>query len=334
MKRFLYLNFILICLLSNVDVLADSTPPKAIPKDWSTVAKEARDTVVKVECGDSQGSGFYINDRVIITNFHVVENVPTFEYNFGGQTEVIGLVIIVNQEGEETVGIYAPKFASNEYDIAFLFTNKPGKVLPTNLSPIAGEPLLVIGSPENLDFSLTSGIVSGIRKNEKTGGIYIQTDAAINGGNSGGPLIDSKGQVLGIATFKLVSSEIDNIAFGISIKTVTDILAINDLSHMMKDVKIDDIKSKSNASTETETIKDLKEPSEAAGDLKDKESPQSTENLTEGKAAQPAKDSTEKDPAKKTSTSTSLKLLYIILSIVCATYLVKRILNSIDIKLW
>jgi S1-C subfamily serine protease len=99
----------------------------------------------------------------------------------------------------------------------------------------AGEPLFVVGYPDigieqlfeerttTLEPTVTSGVVSA-RRTLNSGVETIQTDAAINNGNSGGPVYNGDGEVVGIATFKPVGSDIDEIAFALAIETATEFL--------------------------------------------------------------------------------------------------------------
>lgn len=81
---------------------------------------------------------------------------------------------------------------------------------------IQGDPLYTVGSPSGLLYSVTSGIFSGYRKNAE--GIFLQTDAPINSGNSGGPLITKDGKVIGVNTAILKGTE--GIGFAIPISVV------------------------------------------------------------------------------------------------------------------
>ena len=77
-----------------------------------------------------------------------------------------------------------------------------------------GQKVIAIGNPLGLQFSVTEGIVSAINRAGSNGlKDYIQTDAALNPGNSGGPLIDTSGKVIGINNFKIGGSE--NIGFAL-----------------------------------------------------------------------------------------------------------------------
>lgn len=154
----------------------------------------------------SQGSGFVYDDRGhIVTNEHVVENDGTLYVQFadGSWTKA------------ELVG--ADKYT----DIAVLEVNRtPSEATPLQMAdriPEEGEPVLAIGAPHDLGGTLTTGVVSGVERNMKAYSGFtipdaIQTDAALNPGNSGGPLVSSEGQVLGINRAK----QGENIGFAIS----------------------------------------------------------------------------------------------------------------------
>lgn len=145
------------------------------------------------------GSGFIVSaDGYIVTNRHVVENADKLTVELQDNREIEA----------ELVGI------DDSLDIALL------KVDATNLKPISlgnsdalriGDTVLAFGYPLNLGFSVTSGIVSGIGRDMRTDqldvGTYIQTDADITFGNSGGPLVNAKGEVIGINTMIISRGE-------------------------------------------------------------------------------------------------------------------------------
>ncbi|MEK6845094.1 MAG: trypsin-like peptidase domain-containing protein, partial [Nanoarchaeota archaeon] len=90
-----------------------------------------------------------------------------------------------------------------------------------------GERVIAIGNPLGLQFSVTEGIVSGIHRpgiNELEA--YVQTDAALNPGNSGGPLINKNGKVIGINNFKIGSGE--SLGFALESNYIKD--AVNAIS--------------------------------------------------------------------------------------------------------
>lgn len=110
---------------------------------------------------------------------------------------------------------------SDRYDLALLKLD--GKYKTPFIKPldsnqtITGMPVYAIGNPLNIGYSVTSGIVSGvkIRKNDNTP--YIQTNAEINAGNSGGPLITQDGKVIGVITLSYVGLGVEGLNFAIPI---------------------------------------------------------------------------------------------------------------------
>ncbi len=138
----------------------------------------------------SMGSGFVISaDGYVLTNNHVVEGADTVTVRLSDRRELEAKVI-----GSDA-----------EYDIALLKINATGLpvvALGDSRSVKAGQWVVAIGSPFGFDHSVTAGIVSAIGRN--FGGTdqqyvpFIQTDVPINRGNSGGPLFNLDGQVIGI----------------------------------------------------------------------------------------------------------------------------------------
>ncbi|KAF1695855.1 DegQ family serine endoprotease [Pseudoxanthomonas daejeonensis] len=139
--------------------------------------------------GRSVGSGFIIsNDGYILTNHHVVDGADSITVRLSDRREFTAKLI----GSDET------------YDVALLKVD--GKGLPTlrqgQSSAIKpGQWVVAIGSPLGLDQSVTAGIVSAVGRTGGPGQQYvpfIQTDVAINRGNSGGPLLNTSGEVVGI----------------------------------------------------------------------------------------------------------------------------------------
>tara|TARA_Y100001968_G_C19372427_1_gene725799 strand:+ start:96 stop:1466 length:1371 start_codon:yes stop_codon:yes gene_type:complete len=153
--------------------------------------------IVEIKGKDSIGTGFVIshkrNKTYVLTNYHVVEGNNKVDIRWEDGNFDAGNVIS-DGGGEDTLG-----------DIAIVeIEGKVGKPLKlANYQPELGSDVVAIGSPEGLDFSITSGIVSALREDKK----IIQTDVAMNPGNSGGPLIDKSGCVIGMNTFILNNTE-------------------------------------------------------------------------------------------------------------------------------
>jgi serine protease Do len=163
--------------------------------DFSGIIEDAIKGVVTVKTDIGQGTGFIISSEgYIVTNAHVI-----------GGAKAAG---IITYEGElhqvELIG-------KNEYmDIALLKISGDYDMLELADSDDIqiGEKVIAIGNPLGLQFSVSEGIVSGVHRpglNEME--VYIQTDAALNPGNSGGPLINKEGEVIGINNFKIGGTE-------------------------------------------------------------------------------------------------------------------------------
>lgn len=166
---------------------------------------------------ESIGTGFILNEEgLIATNYHVVENGDEIKVTLYDGQEVSAK--IVNYD------------ATNDLAVIQMDKNVkvPGTVTLGDSSNLrVGESVIAIGNPLSKDFAgtVTSGIISAtgrdvtIGRNEYT---YIQTDAAINGGNSGGPLINARGEVIGINSAKIATDSVEGIGFAIPINTLID----------------------------------------------------------------------------------------------------------------
>ena len=168
-------------------------------KKYSIVelSKKSREGVVVISTDTGSGSGFVFkhskNRTFIITNSHVIngakkvlvswdngfEDIATVDIDAGGSGDLNDLAIV------SLNGIH-------------------GKVLSFKKNDIeVGTEVLAVGAPMGFDFTFTRGIISSMRNEKK----IVQTDAAVNPGNSGGPLIDMNGCVVGINTFGYTESE-------------------------------------------------------------------------------------------------------------------------------
>ncbi len=186
---------------------------------WDDIYEQVRSSVVTIRNivngnTSSTGSGvFFAEDSMtngyayIFTNAHVVTGATSIEVLLSNSTLVQG-TIVGYDTNEDVAVIQIPK--RNDYTIATLRKSSTLRI---------GEEILTIGSPlgEKYSETATSGIISNlniaITPDESTIDLYlIQIDAALNPGNSGGPLFDNNGNLIGINTIKLVSSETtDNI---------------------------------------------------------------------------------------------------------------------------
>lgn len=178
------------------------------------------DKITTVENSATQGSGIILtSDGYVVTNAHVIGNSKT-QY----------LLQVVTSDGKSyNAGVVG---YDSRTDIAVLKMDDAkglkAAAFGNSENIELGEDIIVVGNPGGLDYqnSITKGIVSAVdRKMSSTSLVkYIQTDAAINPGNSGGPIVNLYGQVVGIATAKIVSEKYEGMGFAIPSATAKDII--------------------------------------------------------------------------------------------------------------
>ncbi len=168
---------------------------KITKEDFSAVIEKSIKSVVAVMTESSVGSGFIItNEGYIVTNYHVIQgkdNIRVLTYDKQAlQAETIGIdklrdIALLKIEGD--------------YDYLSLADSDNLQV---------GKKVIAIGNPLGLSFTVTEGIISGIDR-EGPNGLeeYVQTDVSLNPGNSGGPLISTQGEVVGMNNFKIGDAE-------------------------------------------------------------------------------------------------------------------------------
>lgn len=182
---------------------------------YGKMIKAVNPSVVTLKGSKGHGSGFVISeDGYILTNYHVIKNNKNVKALFQMGFELP--VEILNH--------------SEEFDLVLLKVVGSGyKALPLSDSTVEiGDDVIAIGTPNSTDLSntVTKGIISSRRDNDN-GIELIQTDVSVSPGNSGGPLIDSNGLVVGIISQKLVANGTEGIAFAIPIEFALDKLNIN-----------------------------------------------------------------------------------------------------------
>lgn len=133
------------------------------------------------------GSAFFITDEYLLTNHHVIEGADNITITFNDRREVDVEVV----GSDERTDVAVLKVKPNNYPKLRIGNSKSLKV---------GEPVLAIGSPFGFDYSASAGIVSATSRNlsQENAVPFIQTDVALNPGNSGGPLFNQHGEVIGI----------------------------------------------------------------------------------------------------------------------------------------
>lgn len=176
-------------------------------EDTMANIENIKKAVVKIITGITTGSGFYYrNANVIITNFHVVEGERKVAVAFQDGNKVIGEVVSVNPRSDIAL-IKIP-----------LIPDIPPIAL-TNKKVNHQEKVYALGFPYDLPFGITAGIVS-TPEYVKDGNSYIQTDAALNPGNSGGPLVNENGDVVGINT--QVMKDAQSVGFALPVEYVIE----------------------------------------------------------------------------------------------------------------
>ena len=179
-------------------------------KDFTGVINEALESTVSVITNTGQGSGVVVSAQgFIVTNYHVINDASWVRVLTYGQKVYNAEVIAVEKD----------------WDIAVLKVDIDLPVLSFANSNAAkvGEKVIALGNPEGFSFSVTEGIISAVDRtgpNGKSG--YLQTDVPLNPGNSGGPLVNAEGRILGITNFKIGGSE--SLGFAIPANTVSKIV--------------------------------------------------------------------------------------------------------------
>ena len=175
----------------------------------------------------ASGSGIIISeDGYILTNNHIVSSNSNYSYFYevGEASKVI--VNLYNDDTDYEATIVG---TDAQTDIAVIKIEKDGLTaaeLGDSDSLQVGEFCMAIGNPLGLQSSVSSGIISALNRQITVDGTtytLIQTDAAINSGNSGGALVNSKGQIVGINTLKVQSSGVEGMGFSIPINSAKPI---------------------------------------------------------------------------------------------------------------
>lgn len=182
-------------VISGEKIVLSSNTSKKLGSDTA----EWPNAVATVFAGKGHGSGFLISDNLVLTNHHVVGDSKSVNVKFGNGVELIGTVVASN----------------SAKDVAIV---KLDALLPKHFKlnvniPTVGSDVYAIGTPVDatLYSTVSKGIVSGIR--EENFKKLIQSDVNIQPGNSGGPLLDKNGTVVGIAVSGLT---INNVAQGLN----------------------------------------------------------------------------------------------------------------------
>ena len=173
------------------------------------------------------GSGIIISEEgYILTNNHVINSTSSSSYYSIGEASKVS-VYLYNDETEYEAKVVG---TDEQTDLAVIKIEKEGLIaaeLGDSDCVQVGEVVMAVGNPLGMQSSITSGIVSAVNRKitDSEGKTYtlIQTDAAINSGNSGGALVNSKGQVVGVNTLKVAATGVEGMGFSIPINSAKPI---------------------------------------------------------------------------------------------------------------
>lgn len=211
---------------------SDAQTPRTIYKNLSPAVAHIDSRIVKTttnffgqeseQKGEGTGSGFIIDDKGhIVTNAHVVADAESVTVSLGvDNVEVPAKLVGADPSSDIAVLKFDPD--AKELDGVELTIAKFGDSEAMRV----GDPVLAIGNPFGLDRTLTTGVVSALQRNIPALNDFsisdvIQTDAAVNPGNSGGPLLNAQGEVIGVnSQISTQGGGFDGIAFAVPSSTV------------------------------------------------------------------------------------------------------------------
>ena len=178
--------------------------------DWPSIAAAVEPSVVTIEAGRSLGSAWVAHANAsgsdLVTNFHVIAD-----------TWNAGTASVKVLSGDATTSGTIVRVDPGD-DLAIVHVRERRTALASAAQrPRLGTAVMAVGSPLGLGGTVTLGVISGFRSLE--GSDYVQFSAAISPGNSGGPVVDSHGRVVAVASAKLVGDGVEALALAIPVQT-------------------------------------------------------------------------------------------------------------------
>ena len=222
LKSFFPRLVLVLLVLSVVQIAPAQTSTEALPDgraaataartDLPDLVRRVKPSVVSVLTYDAKGeplisgTGFFVRPGEVVTNMHVIKGAHRVE--------------IHTLEGKgRTYPVAGALAVDDEADLALLKVDLPADrskpLTMTTSLPDEGEQIFVIGNPLRLEGSVSDGIVSAIREVPDLGRI-IQITAPVSHGNSGSPLFNMRGEVIGIVTVKVTNGQNINLALGVA----------------------------------------------------------------------------------------------------------------------
>jgi S1-C subfamily serine protease len=195
--------------------------------------------------GGGLGSGFVIDrDGHIVTNYHVIDGADSIEVSFSNR-DTISATLVGSDPSSDLAVLQVDTDASTLTPLS----------LADSANVQVGDPVVAIGNPFGLESTVTAGIVSALQRAVKAPNGYaidqvIQTDAPINQGNSGGPLIDAHGQVIGVnSQIETGGSTTGNVGIGFAVpantvkSVVRQLIEKGSVEHAFVGVTLQDLNS-------------------------------------------------------------------------------------------
>jgi serine protease Do len=228
MNKLLISAIVFLCVLlplsaQDLSEIYEKVSPSVVAiftEEKTIMTTESNDT--KFVTNSGFGSGFMISDKLIVTAAHVIKVYERLLVQFSdGETIPAKLITAYNSADIALIDLFRPKM--NAITVRFG---------DSDLMKI-GQRIFVIGVPLGVGFSMSSGYVSAIdkeysEKNPFTSTEFIQTDAALNQGNSGGPMLNLNGEVVGIVSYiKTMSGGSDGIGYASSSNLASKLLLNN-----------------------------------------------------------------------------------------------------------
>jgi serine protease Do len=182
-------------------------PGAATGRSTRELAQAALRAAASLRCRESVGSGFFVGPDVVVTNAHVLCPV--------GESIQVGL----SDESK-----YSGEVLRRDDSIDLGLVRVPGATAqPMPLGDVGdlavGDRVVIVGSPVGLDFTVQEGTISSLQRSAN-GVAYLQLDAKVSPGNSGGPVVDSQGRVVGIVSMKVSGEGVEGIGLAIPINYV------------------------------------------------------------------------------------------------------------------
>lgn len=221
-----FLVALVLCLVLTVVVLAQrDSPDSASGGSMADAVDTAKQSVVQINARDQSGTGVVLEDGLVVTNYHVVSSLEGDDGEFSGTAEVAGAKGDVS--GEVVM-------SDPDLDVALLRVpedvGQPAEWASSS-EVAAGDDVSLLGYPLGMSLSVTSGSVGAVDQATKLREAPLQTSllqlsAEVNPGNSGGPVVDSSGRVIGLVTFRPETVEGINVQ-GMSFAIPFDDIAVS-----------------------------------------------------------------------------------------------------------